>query len=65
MLKSSKLQELDESTYTRKWQLGVRLLITEIVLGIIFLLCWLEFVPQISGGVEPPGLVTEKVSVKH
>ena len=28
-------------------------------------ICFPVFVPQITGGAGPPGLVTEKVSVKH
>ncbi len=28
-------------------------------------LCWPEFVPQITGGVLPPGLVTVNVSVRQ
>ena len=31
----------------------------------MYLLCSPEFVPQIRGGVDPPGFVTENESVKH
>ena len=62
MVKSNVLQLDDESRYTETMQLVWKY---KLNLLIVILLCSPLLVPQIVGGVIPPGLVTEKVSVRH